>query len=203
MKLYKNLSLALKEKDEVFAIKLSLKGTFPKDLYHLPYLKEVYLEGSCKEFYFEKHHWLKLKTLSIKWEDFSGDLSELFTLPGLENLKIIDTPLKKIILPLGTIPASLKFLTIKNCGLETLPEEISMLGGLKELFLPGNKLSELPYSFCELANLKRLNIDSNQFFTFPNVIKKMPHLKSVSADHNLFNEIEKARIEREFNLTVE
>jgi Leucine-rich repeat (LRR) protein len=203
MKLYKNLSLALKEKDEVFAIKLTLKGSFPKDLYHLPHLTELYLEGSCKEFYFEKHHWLKLKTLSIKWEDFSGDLSGIFTLPSLENLKINDTPLRKIIFPLGSIQAPLKLLTIKNCHLESLPEEISMMDSLQELFVPGNKLKELPQSFYGLANLKRLNIDGNQFATFPNVIKKMPYLKSVSADHNLFNEDEKARIQREFNLTVE
>ena len=44
MKLYKNLSNALKERDEVRAIKLSLKGKyFPVDLFELPYLEEAYL----------------------------------------------------------------------------------------------------------------------------------------------------------------
>lgn len=203
MKLYKNLSQALKETEKVFAIKLSLKGTFPKEIYHLPNLSDVYLEGSCKDFNFEKRHWTQVRSLSIKWQDFSGDLSEIFTLPKLENLKIIDTPLKRITFPLGTIPAPLKFLTIKNSSLDFLPEEISMMDNLLELFVPGNRLKELPASFYELRNLRRLNIDSNEFSTFPNVIKKMPNLKAVSADNNAFDEEEKARIQREFNLTVE
>ena len=46
MKLYKNLTTALKEREEVTAIKLSLKGAaFPKELYDLPNLKEVYLRA--------------------------------------------------------------------------------------------------------------------------------------------------------------
>ena len=203
MKLYKNLSQAIKEKDEVYAIKLSLKGSFPKDLFNLPNLEEVYLDGSCKDFTFDRGHWRRLKIISIKWQDFSGNLSDLFTLPCLENLKIIDTPLKRITLPLGIIPAPLKFLTIKNSGLEVLPEEISMMRELGELFLPGNKLKELPASFFELKNLRRLNLDSNEFSHFPEVIKKMPNLKTVSADNNSFDEDEKARIQRFFNLTVE
>lgn len=202
MKLYKNLTSALTEREEVKAIKLSLKeAQFPTALFDLPNLEEAYLEGVCKNFPDKIQGWSKLKVLSIKWENFSGDLSAVFLLPSLENLKVIETPLKTIILPLGIINAPLKFLTMKSCDLEKLPEEISMCTQLHELYLPGNKLKELPFAFKELQKLKRLNLDSNAFSNFPNQIKSMPNLGHLSIDGNNFSEDEKARIQREFNIS--
>lgn len=202
MKLYKNLSTALTEREEVRAIKLSLKDqNFPARLFDLPNLEEAYLEGECKNFPDKIAGWKKLKILSIKWEKFSGDLSPLFTLPCLENLKIIETPIKTFILPLGQITAPLKFLTIKSCNLEKLPEEISMCQELQDLYLPGNKLKELPFAFKELHKLKRLNLDSNAFVHFPDQIKSMPNLGHLSIDGNKFSEDEKARIQREFHIS--
>jgi Leucine-rich repeat (LRR) protein len=202
MKLYKNLTNALSEREAVRAIKLSLKDlNFPAGLFDLPHLEEAYLEGECKNFPDKIQGWNKLKILSIKWSNFTGDLSPLFSLPSLENLKIIETPIKTIILPLGKINAPLKFLTIKSCNLEKLPEEISMCTQLQDLYLPGNNLKELPFAFKELQKLKRLNLDSNAFANFPNQIKSMPNLGHLSIDGNLFSEEEKARIQREFNLS--
>jgi leucine-rich repeat protein SHOC2 len=202
MKLYKNLTSALTERDNVRAIKLSLKDAqFPLGLFDLPNLEEAYLEGECKSFPNQIPGWSKLKILSIKWENFSGDLSPIFSLPSLENLKIIETPIKRFILPLGKINAPLKFLTIKSCNLEKLPEEISMCTQLQDLYLPGNKLTELPFAFKELQKLKRLNLDSNKFTQFPDQIKSMPNLGHLSIDGNLFSEDEKARIQREFHIS--
>lgn len=203
MKLYKNLSTALKEREEVRAIKLSLKGgKFPEELFDLTHLEEAYLEGDCESFPSHIPDWKNLRVLSLKWENFKGDLSPVFSLPLLENLKIIETPLKTFLLPLGIVSAPLKFLTIKGCKLEKLPEEISMLSKLQELYLPGNSLEELPHSFRELTLLKRLNLDSNQFQIFPDFIKSLPYLTHLSIDQNNFSEDEKARIQREFHIWV-
>lgn len=201
MKLYKNLTAALKEREEVRAIKLSLKDkTFPLELFDLPNLEEVYLDGICETFPDKIQGWKHLKILSIKWEKFSGDLSPVFSLPKLENLKIIETPIKTFLLPLGKINAPLKFLTIKSCGLEKLPEEISMFVNLQEFHLPGNNLSALPFAFKELKELKRLNLDSNAFKIFPDLIKSMKALGHLSIDGNVFDEDEKARIQRDFHI---
>jgi Leucine-rich repeat (LRR) protein len=200
MKLYKNLTSALKEREEVRAIKLSLKDNFPIELFDLTELAEVYLEGSCKIFPDEIRGWKNVRVLSLKWEAFLGDLSPLFSLPKLENLKIIETPIASFRLPLGSIAAPLKFLSIKGCGLKTLPEEISMLTELAEFHLPNNELSSLPFSFRELKKLKRLNLDSNHFEVFPDFIKKMPLLGHLSIDHNAFSDDEKDRIQREFHI---
>ena len=202
MKLYKNLQTALKEREDVRAIKIVLKeAIFPTELFDFPNLEEAYLEGECQSFPGKMAAWSKIKVLSIKWNQFSGDLSSVLSLPMLENLKILETPMKMFLLPLGKINAPLKFLTIKSSGLEQLPEEISMCTQLQELHLPGNKLSTLPFSFKELQKLKRLNLDQNKFKNFPDQIKTMKNLGHLSIDGNLFSEEEKARIQREFHIT--
>lgn len=203
MKLYKNLQVALKERSSVEAIKISVKeAEFPQDLLHFSDLKELYLEGNCEHFVKETPGWSKLNVLSIKWPKFTGDLSSLFSLSNLENLKIIETPLKQFLLPLGMAVAPIKSLTIKDSALKLLPEELSMLEGLEELNLSGNELEKLPASFSELRKLKRLNLDNNKFSLFPDLIKKMPSLKHLSIDGNYFSEDEKARIQREFHIWV-
>lgn len=201
MKLYKNLTAALKEREEVTAIKLSLKDKkFPLELFDLPNLEEAYLEGICENFPDKIQGWDKLKILSIKWGNFTGDLSPVFSLPSLENLKIIETPIKTFLLPLGKINAPLKFVSIKGCGLQKLPEEISMFVNMQEFHLPSNNLSSLPFAFKELNQLKRLNLDSNCFTVFPDLIKSMKTLTHLSIDGNSFDEDEKARIQREFHI---
>lgn len=201
MKLYKDLNTANKEREEVRALKISVKAeVFPVEILDYPNLGELYLEGNCRKFPTDAPIWTKLKVLSIKWPSFNGDLSSIFRLPHLENLKIIDTPLKTFILPLGEAPCPLKSLTIKDCSLKYLPEEISMLRHLTEMNLSGNNLTRLPHSFLDLRNLNRLNLDSNHFSEFPDDIKKMPNLKHLSIDHNLFSEEEKERIQREFHI---
>ncbi|MCE9501337.1 MAG: leucine-rich repeat domain-containing protein, partial [Leptospira sp.] len=115
-------------------------------------------------------------------------------------LKIIETPIQTFLIPLGKINAPLKFLTIKGCGLQKLPEEISMFTSLQDFYLPNNNLSALPFAFKELKELKRLNLDQNAFLVFPDLIKPMKNLAHLSIDGNSFDEDEKARIQREFHI---
>lgn len=203
MTLYKSLDSAIKNRSDVVQLKVTLKGgAFDSELLHFPQLEELYLDGDCTTLPGDLTGWNRLKTLSIKWSSFSGDLSPLFSLTRLENLKIIETPMKRFFLPLGRINAPLKNLTIKSCGLEELPEEISMLTQLFELSLPSNQLTTLPFSFFELKMLKRLSLDSNNFVAFPDVIKKMSTLSHLSFDSNPFPDEEKERIQREYNIWV-
>lgn len=201
MKLYKNLASASQDREEVQALKISVKSNcFPDEVLNFPNLVELYLEGDCNQFPNIVPVWDRLKVLSIKWPNFTGDLSSLFKLQSLENLKIIETPLTTFFLPLGHSAAPLKSLTIKDCGLKNLPEEISMLWQITELNLSGNNLTKLPHSFIDLRNLKRLNLDSNQFSVFPDSIKKMTSLSHLSIDSNHFPEEEKERIQREYHI---
>ncbi len=201
MKLYKTLTSAMKDRDEVRALKLKIDdGKFPHDIFFLSNLEELYLEGNCQKLPDIKSTWPKLKIMSVNWSEFQGDLAALFSLPLLENLKIIETPQKRLILPLGRIAAPLKSLTLKNLGLENLPQEISMVTTLEELNISGNQLTKLPEAFPELKKLKRLNLDKNQFSTFPDLIKSMPALSHLSIDNNPFSDDEKDRIQRVFHI---
>lgn len=201
MKLYKNLGTAYQERENVQALKISVKGEqFPEELLDFPNLTELYLEGNCSHFPDKTPKWDQLKTLSIKWPAFKGDLSTVFRLPRLSNLKIIETPIEHFLLPLGNTPAPLKSLTIKDSGLTHLPEEVSMLWQLEEMNLSGNDLQALPKAFVDLRNLKRLNLDSNVFKVFPDDVKKMTKLTHLSIDHNKFSEEEKERIQRDFHI---
>lgn len=201
MKLYKDLKVASKVRQEVRALKVSVRtNVLPSELMDFPYLEELYLDGNCTSFPEDGLNWNNLRVLSIKWPQFSGDLSAVFNLSKLENLKIIETPLRTFILPLGHAASPLKSLTIKDCGLEGLPEEISILSHLTDMNLSGNHLAQLPYSLIDLKNLGRLNLDANKFELFPDVIKKIPKLSHLSIDQNLFTDEEKARIQREFHI---
>lgn len=203
MKLYKNLKEASLAREDVQALKINVKtDQFPMELFHIPNLEELYLDGSCKEFPREIPSWESLRTLSIKWPNFTGDLSALFRLPNLTNLKIIETPLKTFLLPLGHNASPIKSLTIKDCNLSFIPEEISMLTQLSEMNLSGNKLVTLPHGFVDLHFLSRLNMDNNSFVKFPELVKSMPKLIHLSFDGNQFPEEEKERIQREYHIWV-
>lgn len=201
MKLYKNLTTALKEREDVEALKVSLSGgKFPGELLMFTNLRELYLEGETEEFPRIGYPWEKLRILSISWPAFKGDISGVFALPAVENLKLIGTPLAKLTLPIGQINPALRSLTIKDAGLLSLPEEISMFTGLTEMNLSGNLLTALPQSFPLLRNLRRLNLDGNEFTIFPEQIGSMKSLSHLSIDGNSFSEEEKARIQRHFNI---
>ena len=201
MKLFRTLKSAMEDAENVEALKLDIKdGKFPPELFMFNNLKELYLEGNCTDVPKAGQPWPVLKLLSIKWPSFTGDLSKLMALQTLENLKIIETPQKRVILPIGASLPALKSLTMKNCQLEILPGEITIYPELTELNLTGNELSKLPVSFVDLKKLKRLNLDQNQFSKFPDMIKSMPGLSHLSIDGNPFPEEEKERIQREFHI---
>lgn len=183
-------------------LRIDIKSkSFPQELLGFTDVEELYLLGECEDFPVDSPFWHNLKTLSIKFPKFKGDLSSLFKLRKLENLKIIETPIESFRLPLGHVAAPLIFLTIKGCGLKKIPEEISMLATVREINLSDNELQNIPIGFLELKNLKRLNLDHNLFEVFPDHIKKMQSLGYLSIDKNNFSEEELNRIQREFNIS--
>lgn len=199
MKLYKSLSVAIREREKVTALKLTLTNDFP-DLSLFPNLQDLYLDGELETLP-DDIYYSPITLLSIRFVNLKNDLSRFFSFPKLTNLKIIDTPMKTFKMPMGYSTAPLKFLTIKDCGLEVLPKEIEMLEHLTELNLSGNQLSALPDSFVNLERLKRLNLDQNKFSLFPDQIKRMQNLSHLSIDSNKFPDEELDRIQRHFHIT--
>lgn len=202
MAMLKSLSSALKDPKNCDGLKLSLKETqLPEDIFKLTQLSEFYLEAPYLKELPSLLKLTKLKHFSLKASSFTGTLSDLFHHPSLQYLKVIETPVSDFTFKLEKHMAPLVSLTLKLCEIKKLPLELGELTTLQELYLPGNQLKELPFTIPGLVELKRLNLDSNSFEKFPDLIGHLPKLMHISIDHNKFNEAEKARIQRQFNIT--
>lgn len=202
--MFKNLKSALEEREAVTALKISVKEkALPSELFHFPNLRELYLEAQAlTDLPDTVSAWSELALLQLRAPAFKGSLAPLFHLPKLTNLKTAETPLHPLRLAIGGAKAPVRFLTLKDAGLESLPEEFGDLATIEELHLPGNLLKNLPASFADLKKLKWINLDGNELEVFPDVLAKLPLLKHLSLDGNSFSEEEKERIQRKFNLTV-
>lgn len=179
---FKDYQKALKNKNNVTVLSMEWKEEkLPEGIFEFPHLKELHLKATSLN---------DEKTI------------KLFSLSGLKNLKIFECP---HLFKNGDIERSsdLEFLTIKNCGLNHLPRSLHHFKNLKEMNLSGNELTDLPEQFHSLLQLKRLNLDSNKFTLYPKVLTRMTHLKHLSLDQNLFSDEEKARIQREYHLTIQ
>lgn len=201
MKLYKSLKTALASPGEVTHLKLSLTGEMPLEILDLKNLRELYLDGDCPVI----PSLLNLSTLeliSMTIPKIKDGLSGLLKLPRLKNLKLIGTDIEHFQIPQNSELSPLQSLTIKDCGLKALPPEIGRLGLLGEMNLDSNALEDLPSEFKYLHHLKRLNLDRNKLASFPSILTEMKSLKHLSLDNNLFSDEEKARIQRNYHLTV-
>lgn len=202
MPMYKSLSEALKNSGTCTMLKISIKDArFPLELLTLTQLEELYIDAPLLEELPSFAALTKLRILSLKASVFKASIEELFLLPSLANLKLLETPLEPLRIKLASRMAPLTSLTLKQAGLKQLPLEIGELGKLEELILPNNHLSELPFTFAGMRELKRLNLDSNAFAKFPDSLKGLPKLHHVSIDANPFAPLEKARIQRHFGIT--
>jgi Leucine-rich repeat (LRR) protein len=201
--LFKNLSKALSDTQNVSALRLKIKEEkLPFDLQVFPHLRELYLEaGALKILSDDMTGFQNLKVLELSAPKLKN-ISALFHLPCLEILKTNATPLYPLQLGIGLGLAPLKFLTLKLAGLKELPQEMGEFSRLEELNLSHNLLSTLPDSMRDLKKLKRINLDNNQFTQFPDFITQIPSLKHVSIDNNMFSEEEINRIQRIMHLTV-
>ena len=201
MAMLKSLSSALKDPVNCHSLKLSIKEVqLPEDIFKLTQLSELYLEAPYLKELPSLLKLGKLKHFSLKAPAFTGSLNEFFYHPSLQYLKVAETPVSDFNFKLEKHMAPLVSLTLKLCEIKKLPLELGELTTLQELYLPGNQLKELPFTMPGLVKLKRLNLDSNCFEKFPDLVGHLPKLMHLSIDHNKFNEAEKARIQRQFNI---
>jgi len=202
MGMFKSLAEAEKNPADCAVLKLTIKGsTLPEGLFKLAQLQELYLEAPLIKTLPDFSAFPKLRLLSIKAPSLESGIAALFLLPNLQNLKVLDTPLDPFTMKLEKKMAPLSSLSLKSCGIKKLPLELGELTLLQELGLQDNELAELPFTFPGLINLKRLNLDANRFTTFPDLVGELNKLQHISIDSNQFSESERARIQRQFNIT--
>ena len=95
-----------------------------------------------------------------------SDLGQNYTLEELKNLKYLSLDNTKI----TSLPESfcelkdLKYLYLYNTQLTSLPESFCKLKKLEILSLQNTKITSLPENFCELKNLKYLSLYNTNIF---------------------------------------
>ena len=72
---------------------------------------------------------------------------------------------------------NLKKLSFNHCRLGSLPESISNLTRLEELWLDGNQLYQFPPQIVDLTNLVKLDLTSNEISAIPESISQLTQLK--------------------------
>ncbi|MBI5354940.1 MAG: leucine-rich repeat domain-containing protein [Candidatus Aenigmarchaeota archaeon] len=89
-------------------------------------------------------------------------------------------------------------LNITDRKLTELPDSISNLKGLQELYVGFNNLQSLPDSISNLKNLQTLYVFNNKYQSLPESIGNLSSLRFLYASSNQFTNEEKNRIKKLF-----
>lgn len=78
--------------------------------------------------------------------------------------------------PADALPARLRWLTLTDNALDTMPDAIGERPLLQKLMLAGNRLRDLPEELCAAPRLELLRVSANRFETLPPWLPSMPRL---------------------------
>lgn len=108
-------------------------------------------------------------------------------LEAVSNIQITDQPLPICPAEIGFFP-NLQHLSLENCKMWMLSEQIDLLFNLEILNLSHNKLFSIP-EISSLIKLKTLNISHNDFREFPLTILSLTVLENLDCSYNKLNKI--------------
>ena len=122
-------------------------------------------------------------------------------LVSLETLRITYNFINEIDASIGNLQ-NLKSFIIGSGGsssnpLKKLPESISKLQKLEEIYATNCELESLPELFVNLKNLENLDLSMNKISKLPKSIKKLKNLKRLNLKGNPISEEEQARLLKE------
>jgi Leucine-rich repeat (LRR) protein len=75
-------------------------------------------------------------------------------------------------------------LSLRDCSLTALPDDIGRLTELRALDLSGNRLTDLAASLCRLGALQRLVLDGNRLTALPAGLAELRTLRALHVDAN-------------------
>ncbi len=175
-RIYFDIQQALVEREDVCYLGLELKDfkQFPKEVYQLPYLKNLLLHSNNTPLVLPND----IDNLSSIVE-LELDTNGITSLPeNVGNLKHI------------------KQLNLSFNMLTTIPSSIGKLKTLEFLILADNTLISVPHEIGNLSNLKDLNLENNKLTTLPEEIKYLKNLLTLYLEGNNFSQAEQQRITR-------
>lgn len=89
--------------------------------------------------------------------------------------------------------------------LETLPEAVGALEGVKFISLTSNRIRRLPGTMCQLTELRRVDLGNNRLTDLPENLLSIPNLEVLVLSGNLLRDLpaELARVERLEHLSID
>ncbi len=78
--------------------------------------------------------------------------------------------------PTEALPPRLRWLTLTENALETVPHTLGERPALQKLMLAGNRLRDLPASLCDAPQLELIRLSANRFDALPRWLVSMPRL---------------------------
>ena len=150
-----------------------------------------------------------LRVLDVSFNSIEEVPEEIGKLRNLESLAIFKNQIKRLPISLGTITGfngtymgqnpdldvaqtievlaqlpNLQYLGYGGRMMGTLPDSISKLSSLTNLFLANNGLQEFPRSLLEITTLKYLTLSHNQIPAIPEDIERLENLKGLGLAGN-------------------
>jgi Leucine-rich repeat (LRR) protein len=120
-----------------------------------------------------------------RFKDLFQPSSRLATLTLLDLISLRAHDLDGI----GQLAHSLTRLSVVNCGLGALPDEIGFLHKLERLDLDSNALTQLPSTMAKLTSLGSLDVSANYLETVPAVVLRMRSLRFLGIADNVLGRV--------------
>jgi hypothetical protein len=127
----------------------------------------------------------KLRVIFCSGNRFERLPPSLGDCPALTQIGFRKTGLRDI--PGESLPRGLRWLTVTDNALETLPASLAERPCLQKLMLSGNRLEALPESLAGAERLELLRISANAFADLPPWLTRLPRLAWLAYAGNLFD----------------
>lgn len=188
---------------EVLNLEHNSFSEFPEQICDLINLKKLYLNGCGLTYISPKINKLyNLLEADLSDNDFSSGLcKELFDLPKLKDLYLMNCSLSKLPEEIGNLQV-LEGLRLIDNKLTEFPEQLYTMKYLKKLTASKNKISKLSPNIIGLQSLKVLLLGENNLTFLPNEISKLPFLQVLNVFGNKLTCLPESVIELEPFLQV-
>jgi hypothetical protein len=116
----------------------------------------------------------KLRILFCSGNRFTRLPPALGDCASLSQIGFRNTGLSEI--PAESLPPRLRWLTVTDNALQTLPDALGDRPALQKLMLSGNRLDNLPETLADAPNLELLRLSANRFEALPGWLTRLPRL---------------------------
>jgi hypothetical protein len=173
---------ALRRGDIAGARELRLHGLneFPREIFALADTLEILdlSGGALTSLPDDIGRLTRLRALFCSGNRFERLAAALGDCAALRQIGFRGSGLREI--PGESLPPRLRWLTLTDNQIESLPEELGERPHLQKLMLAGNRLRHLPASLSHAASLELLRLSCNGFETLPGWLPSLPRLAWIS-----------------------